>query len=93
VKQHPNRVRVYPASVETRDGNVYALKSRAICTVGIADTIDTARDTAIEAVTMIKGGGLWYRHDIASRQHIAASINHMQRLRERDDSTTIHHRL
>ncbi len=77
----PERLKVYPASMEVRDGRVYALKSRAVCTVGIGDSIQDAREAALDALERIRGGALWYRGDIASRDHIEASIRRMRRLR------------
>jgi len=77
-----DKMRVYPASMEIRnDGNTYALGSRAVCVVGIGDNIQTARDISLEGVRAIKGGALWHRNDIASREHIQKSIEHMRLLR------------
>ncbi len=82
--KHGDDIRVYPASMEIReDGLAYALGSRAVCVVGTADSIQDARDISLEGINAIKGGALWYRKDIASREHIARSIEHMDRLRTR----------
>lgn len=77
----PSRLRVYPASMELRDGRIYPLRSRAVCTVGIGGSIQEARETALEALEKIKGGALWHRRDIASQEHINRSIAHMRSLR------------
>jgi len=80
--KYGENMRVYPASMEVRDdGNVYALSSRAVCVVGIGDNIQAAREISLEGIRAIKGGALWHRNDIASREHIQKSIEHMQRLR------------
>jgi len=80
--KYDDNIRVYPASMEIRDdGNIYALSSRAVCVVGIGDSIQVARDISLEGVRAIKGGALWHRNDIASREHIKKSIEHMSRLR------------
>jgi len=80
-RKYGDKIRVYPASMEKRGEKTYALKSRTVCTVGIAETIEEARRISLEGIKAIKGGALWYRTDIASKEHIAKSINHMKLLR------------
>ncbi len=83
-EKYGDRMRVYPASMELRDdGKVYALRSRAVCIVGISDDIQAARDISLEGIRTIKGGALWHRTDIASKEHIERSIRHMNELRYR----------
>jgi phosphoribosylamine--glycine ligase len=82
-RKYGERIRVYPASMELRDGETYALKSRAVCVVGISETIEDARNISLEGIKAIKGGALWHRNDIASKQHIEKSIRHMEALRKR----------
>lgn len=82
--KYGDNIRVYPGSMEIREnGKTYALSSRAVCTLGIADDIQGAREIAMEGIRAIKGGALWYRADIASREHIERSIKHMEALRKR----------
>jgi len=80
-KKHGDNIRVYPAAMEQRNGQVYALRSRAVCVVGIGDNIEAAREISLEGLNAIKGGALWNRTDIASKEHIDKSVSHMQRLR------------
>jgi phosphoribosylamine--glycine ligase len=80
-KKHGDKIRVYPACLEQRDGEVYSLKSRAVGVVGIGEDIESARQVSLEGTEAIRGGALWYRTDVASRQHIEKSIRHMQKLR------------
>ena len=80
-RKYGDKIRVYPASMEKRDGKTYALKSRTVCTVGIAETIEEARRISLEGIDAITGGALWYRTDIASKKHIEKSIRHMRLLR------------
>lgn len=82
-EKHGDNIRVYPASMEQRNSQVYALKSRAVAVVGIGETIQTARDISLEGIKAIKGGALWHRADVASKQHIEKSIRHMEELRKR----------
>jgi len=81
--KHENGIRIYPGSMELRnDGKAYALGSRALCVVGVGDDIDSARRISLEGIKAIKGGSLWYRTDIASKEHIGKSVEHMKRLRD-----------
>ncbi len=82
-RKYDDRIRVYPASMELRDSETYALKSRAVCVIGIGENMETAREISLEGIKAIKGGSLWYRTDIASKQHIEKSVRHMEELRRR----------
>jgi phosphoribosylamine--glycine ligase len=79
--KYSDRIRVYPAAMEVRDSQVYALKSRAVGVLGVGETIEEARQLSLEGAHSIKGGAMWNRTDIASKQHIAQSVSHMERLR------------
>jgi len=79
--EHRGNVRIYPGSMELRDNETYALRSRAICVVGIGESIEEARELSLEGIAAIKGGGLWNRNDIASKNHIGKSMGHMEQLR------------
>jgi phosphoribosylamine--glycine ligase len=80
--KYGDNVRIYPGSMEIRDDDkFYALSSRAVCVVGVGDSIQAARDISLEGVRAVKGGALWHRNDIASKEHIKKSIDHMSRLR------------
>jgi phosphoribosylamine--glycine ligase len=80
-KKYGERIRVYPASIEARGGQSYALKSRVVAIFGTGEDIEAARQISIEGIKAIKGGALWYRTDIASEEHINESKKHMERLR------------
>jgi phosphoribosylamine--glycine ligase len=79
--KYGERIRIYPAAMEIRDGEAYALKSRAVGVLGVGKNIEEARQISLEGAKAIKGGALWNRMDIASKQHIAQSVSHMERLR------------
>jgi phosphoribosylamine--glycine ligase len=81
--KYGDRIRVYPAAMEVRDTQVYALKSRAVGLVGVGENIEEARQLSLEGAKAIKGGALWNRTDIASKQHIAQSVSHMEQLRHK----------
>jgi len=82
-EKYGDKIRVYPAAVELRNGETYALKSRAVGVVGVGENIETARQISLEGIKAIKGGALWHRTDIASKQHIEKSIRHMEELRRK----------
>lgn len=73
-------IMIYPGSMELKDGNTYALRSRTVASVGIGDDIQSARDLSLTGLNAIKGGSLWHRTDIGSREHIGRSIKHMENL-------------
>jgi len=77
-EKYGNNIRVYPGSMEQRDGETYALKSRAVCVVGIGNSIEKARKISLEGIDAIKGGALWHRSDIASKKHIKKSVRHLE---------------
>ncbi|MCK4885358.1 ATP-grasp domain-containing protein [Candidatus Bathyarchaeota archaeon] len=80
VKKDDN-IRVYPGSMELRDGENFALGSRTVCVVGMGDDIQEAREKSLECIGAIKGGALWNRNDIAAKEHIEQSVRHMEKLR------------
>ena len=80
-QKYGEKIRVYPGSMELRDdGKSYALKSRAVCVVGVGADIPSARAISLDGITHIDGP-LWNRWDIGSAEHIATSAKHMERLR------------
>ncbi len=79
--KYDDRIRVYPASMELRNGTVYALKSRAVGVLGVGESLEEAREISLEGINAITGGALWNRTDIASKQHIAKCARHMKQLR------------
>jgi phosphoribosylamine--glycine ligase len=80
-RKFSDRVRVYPGSMERRDKENYALRSRTVCIVGVGENIETARQVSLEGINAVRGGALWHRTDIGSKHHIEKSIMHMERLR------------
>jgi phosphoribosylamine---glycine ligase len=82
-KKHHGRIRVYPASMETRNNQLFSLKSRALGILGIGKDIEEARILSQKGTALVEGGGLWYRSDIASKPNIQKSIDHMKNLRHK----------
>jgi phosphoribosylamine--glycine ligase len=81
MRDAPDKYRVYPGDMALDDDNTCAIKSRTVACVGIGYTIEEARNRAYELVYEIRGGNLWWRTDIASKEHIQASVDHMKKLR------------
>lgn len=80
-EKYGDKIRVYPGSMELRnDDRTYALKSRAVCVVGVGDSIPEAREVSLDGIQHIDGP-LWNRWDIGSEEHINKSIDHMKKLR------------
>jgi phosphoribosylamine---glycine ligase len=80
-KKYGDRIRVYPGSMELREGKTWALKSRVVGVLGVGEDIEAARQISLEGLAAIKGGTLWNRTDVASKQTIAKSVVHMRQLR------------
>ena len=80
-KKFGDKIRVYPGSMELRKGQTYALKSRVVGVLGVGEDIEEARAVSLEGVNAIKGGALWNRTDVASKQTINKSVQHMKQLR------------
>ena len=80
--KYGDRLQIYPASMELRNGKTYALKSRAVGVLGVGESVETARKVSLDGIKSISGGGLWNRTDIASKLHIAKCVHHMENLRQ-----------
>ena len=75
------RLWIYPGAMALRDGKTFQLKSRTVGVVGAAKDIETAREMSLKGIKAIEGGSLWYRKDIASKENIQKSVEHMKKLR------------
>jgi len=84
-KKYEDKLRIYPGSMELRNGETHTLTSRTVCCVGIAESIEEARSISLEGIVNIDGA-LWNRWDIASKEHIERSIEHMERIRKNENS-------
>lgn len=71
---------VFYASVYERDGTVYTTRSRSLAAVGVAETVEGARNASLEIVSRI-GGRLFYRKDIGSAELIKKRVAHVNRLK------------
>ncbi|MFH0834747.1 MAG: phosphoribosylamine--glycine ligase [Candidatus Micrarchaeota archaeon] len=76
-----SRARHYFGAVSEKDGKYVTLGSRAIASVGIAQTLSEAEKIAEEGVAAIKGP-VFHRRDIGTQALISRRIEHMKRLRK-----------
>ena len=78
-EKYGDNLRIYPGSMGVRNGKNYALGSRTVAVVGIADTLGEAREISMEGIRKIDGP-LRHREDIALLEYINRSKKHMQKL-------------
>jgi phosphoribosylamine--glycine ligase len=75
------KARLYYSSVDKKDDGLYLSSSRAIGIVGIAETLEQARNITSEGVKAIKGP-VAYREDIGTDALIQKRIDHMNIIRK-----------
>jgi phosphoribosylamine--glycine ligase len=80
-RKYGEDLRLYPGSLEVREtGELWALGSRTVAAVGLAEDLEGARGIALEAVRRIDGP-LRHREDIALREHVERSVSRLRALR------------
>jgi phosphoribosylamine-glycine ligase len=79
-RQHDQEMRVYPMDIRIEDGRTMHGSSRCVAVVGIGDDIAEARGFSLTAAGPITGD-LRHRTDIASKEDLLMSCNHMGALR------------
>ncbi len=72
------------ASVDERDGSLVTTSSRSVAVVGVGDTLEEAEGKAEAGLGRVRGR-LFARHDIGTRDLIQRRIEHMARLRSRQE--------
>lgn len=76
-----SRGKLFYASVNEKNGNIYTTTSRSLAVLGIADEIDEAERMCEKSLTHIKGDHLYSRHDIGTQKLIQRRIAHMEMIR------------
>jgi len=79
IKKTPSNARIYYASVEQREGNLYTTSSRAIACLGIAENLEKAEKIAEQATSSVKGK-LFHRKDIGTKKLVEKRIRHMKEI-------------
>ena len=72
---------VYPMDVTLRAGGTYMGASRSVAVVGVAPSVEEARELSLSGVDSL-GGPLRSRRDVASKEDLYASVRHMRLLRK-----------
>ena len=73
------KARVYYASVEQRNNELYMTGSRAVAFLGIGDSLEEAEKIAEEAVSNVKGK-VFHRKDIGTKALIGKRVEHVKRI-------------
>jgi phosphoribosylamine--glycine ligase len=81
VGEMPDGAKIYYASVDEKDGELYLGGSRAIAVVGIADDISDAERIAEDGVCRIKGP-IFHRRDIGTSELIGKRVEMMRGIRK-----------
>ncbi len=76
----PTGVKVYYASVDSREDGLYLSGSRAIAFVGIGETLEEAEKLASSAVGSVTGP-VFYRTDIATKEVVSKKVEMMRSIR------------
>ena len=73
--------RLFYASVDKKNSDIYTSSSRSLAVVGISDDISDAEKICEQALTFVKGDHIFIRHDIGKSDLINKRINHMKEIR------------
>jgi len=83
VKNIPEGVKAYYASVDQKEDGLYLAGSRAIAFVGIADSLAEAEKLAEEAVRNVEGP-VFHRKDIGTQELLQKRVDHVSALISRE---------
>jgi phosphoribosylamine--glycine ligase len=81
IKKIPQNIKLYYASVEQREDELYTTTSRAIACLGIAESLEKAEKIAEQATKSAKGK-LFHRKDIGTKKLIEKKVRHMQKIKK-----------
>ena len=73
--------KLYYASVNKKNDEIYTSSSRSLAVVGISEEISSAEQICEKALKHIKGDHIFIRHDIGTSQLIEKRIKHMKEIR------------
>jgi len=76
VPKESDKLRMYQAAVEERDGQLFMTGSRAVAFVGIGETLEEAEQIAEHAASSAIGP-VFHRRDIGTRELIQKRVEHM----------------
>lgn len=81
IGEMPEGVKLYYSSVNYQDRQVLTSGSRSLGIVGVGDSIEEARQKALEGVSQVQGK-IFYRKDIGSQELIGRRVEMMNNLRQ-----------
>jgi phosphoribosylamine--glycine ligase len=73
--------KLFYASVDKKNSDVFTSSSRSLAVVGIADKLSDAEKICEQALSHVKGDHIFIRHDIGTKDLINKRIEHMNKLR------------
>ena len=73
--------KLFYASVDKKNTDIYTSTSRSLAIVGIADDLTNAEKICEEALVHVKGDHIFIRHDIGTKELINKRVEHMKILR------------
>ena len=79
---HQTGSKLFYASVDKKNTDIFTMSSRSLAVVGIADELEAAEQICEQALQHVKGKHIFIRHDIGTKNLIEKRITHMQQLRE-----------
>jgi phosphoribosylamine--glycine ligase len=74
--------KLFYASVDKKNSDIYTSSSRSLAVVGIADTLSDAEKICEQALSYVKSNHIFIRHDIGTKDLIEKRIDHINQLRE-----------
>ncbi len=76
--------RLYYASVDEKDGNIYTTTSRSLAVVGYSEKLEDAEKVSERALGHVEGDKIQMRHDIGKSESIQRKIENMKKIRGED---------
>ena len=73
--------KLFYASVDKKNSDIFTSSSRSLAVVGIADNLSDAEKICEQALSHVKGDHIFIRHDIGTKDLINKRIEHMNKLR------------
>jgi phosphoribosylamine--glycine ligase len=73
--------KLFYASVDEKNGDIYTTTSRSLAILGIADEIAEAERMCEESLKHVRGRHVYVRHDIGTHKVIQKRVTHMNMLR------------
>lgn len=73
--------RLFYASVDEKEGDIFTTTSRSLAVVGFADDMKAAERASEKALSFIQGKGIHMRHDIGKASSLQRKVDRMKEIR------------